>query len=148
MNEIESNPGDNPGSKSQQEPQTTPSKSTPKLALLTEALVKNKSILNKPTTSSVPSIVVDGVKKPLVNESNIRFQQELVRKNWKNVLDVARKNRDLIDTGSSSQYHHQNDMFSSEKFNWIFFSIIMSILIIFSIVICFCVYYFMPQFRI
>jgi hypothetical protein len=122
---------------------------TPKLALLTESLVKKQTIIvSKPNTSSVPSIIVDGVKKPLTNESNIRFQSELVRKNWKNVLDIAKKNRDMGDSISSSHYHHQNDMFSNEKFNWIFFSIIMSILIMFSIIICFCVYYFMPQFRI
>lgn len=118
------------------------------ITTVAEAFLKNKSSNRANTVAKVPSIVVDGVKKPLVNESNIRLQSELVRKNWKNVLDVAKKNKDLFNDGATANYHHQNDMFVNEKFNWIFFSIIMSILVLFSIVICFCVYYFMPQFRI
>lgn len=137
-------------------PTTTTSPShvaTPKVALIAETLLKQhqkQASLKQAQANqaALPSIVIDGVKKPLTSESNIRLQSELVRKNWKNVLDVAKKNKDIFNDSTSYNNYHQNDMFMSEKFNWIFFSIIMSILVIFSIIICFCVYYFMPQFRI
>lgn len=122
----------------------------PALAKITDALIKKNIIVTAGpihnTVTPVPSIVIDGVKQPLLNEPNIKFQSKLNRENWKTVIDVAKKNRDLIDNKATVSRHH-NDMFVNDKFNWIFFSIIMSILVIFSIIICFSVYYFIPQFR-
>jgi len=122
----------------------------PALAKITDALIKKNTIVTAGaihnTVTTVPSIVIDGVKQPLLNEPNIKFQSKLNRENWRTVIDVAKKNRDLSDNKATVSRHH-NDMFVNDKFNWIFFSIIMSILVIFSIIICFSVYYFIPQFR-
>ncbi len=122
----------------------------PALAKITDALIKKNTMVTAGaihnTVTTVPSIVIDGVKQPLLNEPNIKFQSKLNRENWRTVIDVAKKNRDLSDNKATVSRHH-NDMFVNDKFNWIFFSIIMSILVIFSIIICFSVYYFIPQFR-
>jgi hypothetical protein len=122
----------------------------PALAKITDALIKKNTMVTAGaihnTVTTVPSIVIDGVKQPLLNEPNIKFQSKLNRENWRTVIDVAKKNRDLSDNKATVSRHH-NEMFVNDKFNWIFFSIIMSILVIFSIIICFSVYYFIPQFR-
>ena len=91
------------------------------------------------------------------------FRTEVVRKNWKTVLDVAMTNRNFptnndmgnnfnsraIDGSFSNGYRNpQNDIFVNEKFNWLFFALIVSLLVILSIVFCSLVFFFLPKFRI
>lgn len=92
-------------------------------------------------------------KKGELNAAN-SFRSETVRKNWKTVLDVAMTNRNFpegpgrsLDTNGPN-FHQNNDIFVSDKFNWIFFAIIMTLLIILSIIFCSLVYFFLPQFRV
>ena len=82
-------------------------------------------------------------------KTNGNFRSEVVRKNWKTVLDVALDKRGFPNDETnfnlnSSNNVPNNDIFVSEKFNWIFFAIIMSILIILSIIFCGLVYKFFP----
>lgn len=107
------------------------------LAMLTNSLVKKNHEATLPS-KSLP-FIVEG------NDANRKFHSKLNRKNWENIIASA-KNQDLTDNINNSP-RCSNEMFAGEKYGWIFFSIIISIFVIFSIIICFCVYYFIPQFR-
>ena len=118
--------------------------------LLTKTKAPSKeSPIKSSNALTPPAIKVDPV--PSLNAAN-SFRSEAVRKNWKTVLDVAMTNRNFpnADLGSihSPQNYHNNDIFVSEKFNWIFFAIIMTLLIILSVVFCSLVYFFLPKFRV
>jgi hypothetical protein len=115
------------------------------LATLTNALVKNNHEARLPS-KSLPFIVVDNLKAPHIDDSNRKFHSKLNKKNWENIIASA-KNQDLTDNFINNSPRCSNEMFVGEKYGWIFFSIIISIFVIFSIIICFCVYYFIPQFR-
>jgi hypothetical protein len=89
-----------------------------------------------------------------VDPVNDRFKSETVRKNWKNVLDVAMKKKNELmenDMNSSSMnrssYAEPREIYATDKENWIFFSIIIAIVIVVSVLFCFIVYWFFPQFR-
>jgi hypothetical protein len=99
-----------------------------------------------------PKSIAERKTDTALNAAN-SFRSETVRKNWKTVLDVAMTNRSFPEAGGRSvdggpNFHHNNDIFVSDKFNWIFFAIIMTLLIILSIIFCSLVYFFLPQFRI
>lgn len=95
----------------------------------------------------------------LVNNQNNRFKTELARNNWKTILDVAmkRKNFDNFDnerlsfsnnfSSMNSQQYNPGEIYASDKENWIYFFIIISIVVILSILFCYLVYSFFPQFK-
>ena len=90
--------------------------------------------------------------------SRDRFSSEKVRKNWKTVLDVALiKRSELVDNEAnfnSSLSNHRSfileenrEIYATNKENWIYFSIILAIVLALSVLFCFMVYWFFPQFR-
>ncbi len=105
------------------------------------------------TSTTVETKSNENNKRPSLTQANAnnRFKSELVRKNWKTVLDVAitKKNFENFENDSSlNAANNYQQIFLSEKFNWIFFAIIISILIILSFLFCSLVYIFFPQYRI
>ena len=115
-------------------------------------------IVNIPITSN-PSVPLIKVSESSTNSNRFnqdRFKSEMVRKNWKNVLEVALKNKNLIEnesaalnssTNANQSFSGNREIYATNKENWIFFSIIISIVIILSVLFCFIVYWFFPQFR-
>lgn len=104
---------------------------------LTHPLLKKESSIDKSSTDDAR-----------------RFRSETVRKNWKLVLDVAmnKRNEALLDQGvtlnmSSFSQPQNQEIYASEKENWIYFSIIISTVVILSILFCYLVYSFFPSFR-
>jgi len=100
-------------------------------------------------------LTIPNSMEPPLNAAN-SFRTETVRKNWKTVLDVAMTNRNFPNNNldnlnrnrDGSVNYHSNDIFVSDKFNWIFFAIIISLLVILSVFFCSLVYFFLPKFRI
>jgi hypothetical protein len=89
---------------------------------------------------------------------NDRLKSELVRKNWKTVLDVALKKAAMENEMSGAgvggggglnrlNSAHPREIYATDKENWVFFSIILTIVVILSVLFCFVVYWFFPQFR-
>ena len=105
---------------------------------------------NLGTRAGTKLTVNPSLKTKLNNPTtNGNFRSEVVRKNWKTVLDVALDKRGFPNDETNFNLNSpnnvpNNDIFVSEKFNWIFFAIIMSILIILSIIFCGLVYKFFP----
>lgn len=86
--------------------------------------------------------------------SDGRLKSEIVRKNWKTLLDVAIAKRQFQNGHEFSSLSMHSDgpyqsreIYATNKENWIFFTIILSIVIILSIIFCCLVYLFLPQFR-
>lgn len=105
---------------------------------------------NQPFTSTIQKAVNPN------DELARRFRSETVRKNWQTVLDLALKKRSDIDfldrcesVGLSgiSQNQPSQEIYASEKENWIYFSIIIATVIILSILFCYLVYSFFPTLR-
>ncbi len=126
-----------------------------KPSLLTISELKQKQQFDTIQTLKPPSIKLTrpGDMEPPLNAAN-SFRKENVRKNWKTVLDVAMTNRNFPSNNlenrnlDGSLNYQNNDIFVSEKFNWIFFAIIISLLVILSVLFCSIVYFFLPKFRI
>lgn len=112
---------------------------------------------NAPTAAAAATASATARAKPFGNTTMDRQRAEQVRKNWKVVLDVAlKKKNELVENevnmnfgGNNGRHSFDNtrEIYATDKENWIFFSIIISIVIIFSVIFCFVVYWFFPQFR-
>lgn len=96
----------------------------------------------------------------LNNDEAKRFRSETVRKNWKIVLDMAMKKRtfdtDFMDRSESVSFNvggfnnnqaANQEIYASDKENWIYFSIIITTVVILSILFCYLVYSFFPNLR-
>ena len=126
--------------------------------------------LPAPNQTKPSGVGTNDSTKPIVSKTDTpvgsaltnQMRSELVRKNWKTVLDVAMNKRkfdnlndniesttiNLNNANNMSLNYTRQNMFADEKFNWIFFAIIISFLIILSILFCSLVYAFFPQFRV
>ena len=114
-------------------------------------------LLPKTTGASAETPGISSTTTP-TTALNDRFKSEIVRKNWKTVLDVAlKKKNELIENEMNMNFNSalsnrsyietSHEIYATDKENWIFFSIIISIVIILSVLFCFIVYWFFPQFR-
>lgn len=109
------------------------------------------SEIKPPSKKETPTVTVSN------DDADLRARQETVKKNWKIVLDMAMKKRNDADfydrsesvaLNMSSAYSPQNqEIYASEKENWIYFSIIIATVIFLSILFCYLVYSFFPSFR-
>lgn len=118
-------------------------------------------IQNQNNDSIDPKTFNDSSKKNvfLVSNQNNRFKTELVRNNWKTILDVAMKRKTFDNfenerlsysnnfSSMNSQQHNHDDVYATDKENWVYFFIIISVVVILSIIFCFLVYWFFPQLK-
>lgn len=121
-----------------------------------EANTNQQDSINSDPNSSSKPLITPANKTPNTNNAP-RFKSEVVRKNWKTVLDVALKEKSRLNDFSDSvnlnnnlngfNPVNHNAIYATNKENWIFFSIIISIVILLSIMFCLLVYKFFPQFR-
>jgi hypothetical protein len=83
------------------------------------------------------------------NQNNVR--QEKVKQNWDILISALRSKANIdsddpfLETNGNFQSRH-NYLHATDKENWIFFSIIISIVISLSILFCFLVFKFFPKY--
>jgi hypothetical protein len=106
---------------------------------MTTSLIKPKSPANLNNLSTTTSTF----------NSNIR--QEKVKQNWDIILNALRSKANMSEADdpfleSNNFQARHNYLHASDKENWIFFTIIISIVIMLSILFCYLVFKFFPKY--